>query len=36
MEIGDFMELELLSYEKENLLPGWKPYYIYLIIFQFQ
>lgn len=25
------MELELLSYECINLLPGWKPYYIYLI-----
>lgn len=26
------MRLELLSYESENLLPGWKPYSIYLIM----
>ena len=26
------MKLELLTYEKENLPRGWKPYYIYLII----
>lgn len=26
------MRLELLSYENTNLLPGWKPYYIYLIM----
>ena len=32
IEIGDFMKLELLTYEKENLPRGWKPYYIYLII----
>ncbi len=36
MEIGDFMKLELLSYEKDNLLPGWKPYYIYLIMVDYQ
>ena len=30
--IGDFMKLELLTYEKENLPCGWKPYYIYLIM----
>jgi len=34
--IGDFMKLELLSYENENLLPGWKPYFIYLIIVNHQ
>lgn len=27
-----FMKLELLTYEKENLPCGWKPYYIYLIM----
>lgn len=32
IEIGDFMKLELLTYEKENLPRGWKPYYIYLIM----
>ena len=26
------MKLELLTYEKENLPRGWKPYYIYLIM----
>ena len=26
------MKLELLTYEKENLPCGWKPYYIYLIM----
>lgn len=30
------MRLELLSYENKNLLPGWKPYYIYLIMVEHQ
>lgn len=36
IEIGDFMKLELLSYENTNLLPGWKPYSIFLIIVDHQ
>ena len=30
------MRLELLSYENTNLLPGWKPYFIYLIMVDHQ
>ena len=36
IEVGDFMRLELLSYENTNLLPGWKPYFIYLIMVDHQ